>query len=510
MDTPQVVRDMRAGLEPSAGSTRIAVGGVVLFALFFLVGSLAISYPPFVLGCFAAVAMLGFGWLALRYMHRADLDLWQVFLLTALTGYLVLNYGFENLTIHAGVPIIISYLLMFASLFLAGFSRPQLLIKTGKEPAVLCLFVLLLLTFLHLVLDVPTYGLWAIRDASIFFDGIFLALGLLWAMKRNSTIPLMKWLTVVLLLNLVYSLTLPLGEKISGWSPKSGVFVPVPLVGNYRGNAAFLLLGALFYMFLARYVVRWPRWTLLFLAMAQLFGLAIHQARALYIALAVILIILVLLGEAGKSAKLLLILSPAFAGVLLLTTLGIEIEGRIGPIRADFFREHVRSLSGAEGTPGSGLEDRFEWYAEVFQRIRAHPVVGEGFGTVLIEYMDDRTGELVRQPHNSSVSVLARLGLIGLVPWIVFHLYVLKRFVYAFRQRRYCDKQLAELIVWLFLVYVVFMIDASVEPTFEFPSAAIPFYFFVGLALGLIRWRIPQAKGTQLPKAASMPAASVV
>jgi O-antigen ligase len=509
MDTQDVVRDMRAGLEVSAPSTRISASGVILFALFFLVGSLAISYPPFVVGCFAAVAMLGFGWLALRYMGRADLDLWQGFLLTALTGYLILNYGFENLSIHAGVPIIISYLLMFASLFLAGFSRPQLLIKTVKEPAVLCLFVLLLLTFLHLALDVPTYGLWAIRDASIFFDGIFLALGLLWAMKRNSTIPLMKWLTVLLLLNLVYSLTLPLGEKISGWSPKSGVFVPVPLLGNYRGNAAFLLLGALFYMFLARYVVRWPRWILVFLATVQLFGLAIHQARALYIALAVILILLVLLGEAGKSAKLLLILSPGFAAILLLTTLGIELEGRIGPVRADFFREHVRSLTGAEGTPGSGLEDRFEWYKEVFHRISAHPLVGEGFGTVLVDYMDDRTGELVRQPHNSSVSVLARLGLIGLVPWIVFHLYVLKRFIYAFRQRRYCDKQLAELILWLFLVYVVFMIDASVEPTFEFPSAAIPFYFFVGLALGLIRWRVPQA-GTQLPNAASMPAASVV
>src|SRR5262249_49996485 len=139
-------------------------------------------------------------------------------------------------------------------------------------------------------------GLWAIRDASMFFDGIFLTLGLLWVLKGNSMIPLMKWLMVVLLLNLVYGLTLPVGEKIRDWSPKSGVFLQVPVVGNYR-NAVFLLAGALFYMFVARYVVRWPRWIVLFLAMAQLFGLAIHQGRALYVGLVVILIIFVLLGE---------------------------------------------------------------------------------------------------------------------------------------------------------------------------------------------------------------------
>jgi hypothetical protein len=96
------------------------------------------------------------------------------------------------------------------------------------------------------------------------------------------------------------------------------------------------------------------------------------------------------------------------------------------------------------------------------------------------------------------------------VPWVILHLYVLKRFIYAFRQRRYCDKPMADLIVWLFMVYVVFMIEASVEAGFEFPSGSIPIYFFIGLALGLIRWQVPQGKEEQLPKAAYIPANSVV
>jgi len=53
-------------------------------------------------------------------------------------------------------------------------------------------------------------------------------------------------------------------------------------------------------------------------------------------------------------------------------------------------------------------------------------------------------------------------------------------------------------------LYVLFMIGASVEPTLEFPSGAVPFYFFVGLALGLIRWQVPQKNKIDRRKAASV------
>jgi O-antigen ligase len=502
----QVVRNIPASLGPDLRSPRIAREGTILFAVFFLLGILTFVYPLYVLACLAAFAVVVLGRMALRYVRATSLDAWQIVLLIALTGFIVLNYGFENLTIHFGIPIIIGYVLMFAALFLAAFSRPQWFIRAQKEPAALCLLALLILTFLHLVLDVPEYGVWAFRDASMFFDGIFLVLGLLWAMKGNGVIPLMKWLMVLLLLNLIYSYTFSWSEKISDWSPKSGVFLRVPLFGNFHGNGSYLLLGALFFMFLARYVVKWPRWIMVLLAAAQLFGLAIHQLRGLYVGLAVVLILYVLFGEAGKSAKLLLVLSPAFAAIVLLTTFGVEMNGRIGPVKTDFFKEHFRSISGAEGTPGSALQGRVDMYQEAFQHFYEHPIVGVGFGMVLVDFNDwDNPGyAAVRQPHNSSATVLVRLGTIGFLVWLAFQLCVLKRFFYALRQRRYWDKQLADLIVWLFMVYVVLMIEASVEAGFEFPSGSIPFYFFVGLSLGLIRYQALQRtqKATAIDPAA--------
>jgi hypothetical protein len=505
MDTPEVLRDTPASFRQSARFPRIPLGNVVLLTICFLVGSVAVLFPYLVLGCLAAVAVLVFAWLALRYVGRSDLEVWQLVLLIALTGYLVLNRGFENLTIHIGIPIIVSYVLMFTTLGLAFFSHPELLMKARKEPVLLCIAALLVLTSLHLVFDIPAYGIWALRDASMVFDGVFLILGLLWAMRGNSLIPLLKWLMVIFFLNLVYSLTLPWWENIAAWSPKSGVFLSVPLFGNYTGNSFWLLVGALFYLSLSRYVIRWPRWIVLFFVMVQLFELTIHQARAMYVGFVVVLVIFVFLGESGKSKKLLLMLWPALAGVLLLTALGIELTGRIGPVRLDFLKDHVRSLSGAEDTPGS--KGRLGWYEEAFVHVRAHPVFGEGFGMVLIDFndMDHAEHAAVRQPHNASLTVLARLGAVGLLCWVLFHVYLLKRFIFGFRQRRYCDKLKADLIVWLFMVYVLFMIEASCQAEFEFPSGSIPFYFFVGLSLGLIRWQFPQKRVAEVQKAATVP-----
>jgi O-antigen ligase len=132
---------------------------------------------------------------------------------------------------------------------------------------------------------------------------------------------------------------------------------------------------------------------------------------------------------------------------------------------------------------------------EAFQHFLSHPVLGEGFGQPLLTQMDMNNGEgnnaVTRTPHNSSLTYLARLGVVGFAIWVGFHLCLTKRFIYALRQRRYChDKRVSALVLWAFLFYVLFMITSFVEAPFEFPSSAVPFYFLMGFALGLIRWHL--------------------
>ena len=462
------------------------------FSLFVLVGGLAILHPFGLLGGIAAAVGLGLCWLAVVYLKREHLEVWQVLLLIALTGYILLSYGFENLAFHVGgFPIIVSYGLMYAALALAFLAHRHVMARALKEPAIRCMLALFVLALLHLVIEIPSYGIWAVRDATMCLDGIFMLLGLLWALQANSSVFLTKWLMVVFVLNMFYSFTEPWGEKLWAWSPQSGVFLSVPLLGNYNGRGDLLLEGALFCICVGSYVItrhRW-RWLLLVLAMAQFLGLAISQVRRMYVGAVVILVILLLLGEAKKFAKLFVLLPAAVVVILLVTTVGgIEISGRIGEVNLDFFKAHIRSIHDSDGTPGSAVESRFLMADEAIQHFRDHPVLGFGFGRPLLTDIDETNGAVTRMPHDSSLSYLARLGVIGFAIWLAFHFFLIKRFIVALRRRKTChDERVSAFVLWFFLFYVLFMIGSLVEGPFEFPSSAVPFYFFTGFALGLIQ-----------------------
>ena len=75
---------------------------------------------------------------------------------------------------------------------------------------------------------------------------------------------------------------------------------------------------------------------------------------------------------------------------------------------------------------------------------------------------------------------------------MIFNLRVLSQFIRGFRQRSSWNPVLSNLLLWLFLVYLIYMINISTEAGLEFPSSDIPFLFFVGLALGLVSSQVQQ------------------
>jgi O-antigen ligase len=181
---------------------------------------------------------------------------------------------------------------------------------------------------------------------------------------------------------------------------------------------------------------------------------------------------------------------------------GLEISGRVGKVSLQFFADHLRSLSGAEDAPGSDPQTRVSMGREALQHFYAHPVIGEGFGQPVTDEMDYDTGLITRTPHNTSITYLARLGVVGFSLWMAFHFCLWKRFYYAYRQRRSADKQLYTFVLWFFLYYVLFMMTSLVESPFEYPASAIPFYFLIGFALGLIRWHLSPKNKREVQSAA--------
>jgi len=488
------VTNSSAALRSSPRPGKVDLRYVAWFSLAVLAGSVVTLYPAIGIGCLAVTAASGVCWLVFVSARHAGLEFWQTLALAVLSGYLVLNYGFDNLAIHiGGFPILISYGLMYASLALAIFANRRLLVKVLKEPALLCVLAVLVLAFFHMVTDIPSYGAWAFRDCTMCFDGLFLVMGLLWAMKSDNIYLLAKWLMVIFVLNMVYSFTLPWAETLWSWSPVSGAFVEGPILGTFSGSGDILLAGAVFCICVGSYVISRPRWLILFLAVAQVLGIAITQVRRMYLGIVVVIVILFLVGEIKKFTRLFILVPSAIILVLLATSIGgLEISGRVGPVNLAFFKDHIRSMFGrvVADTPGSSVQSRVDMGEVAMQHFRAHPLFGEGFGQPLLDDVNEANGAVTRMPHNSSLTYLARLGVVGLALWVAFHFCLLKRFVFAFRQRHSCDKRLYAFALWFFLFYVIFMIVSFAEGPFEFPCRAIPFYFLMGVALGLIRWHL--------------------
>src|SRR6266576_3000475 len=130
------VTNSSATLKSTTRLGKIDVCNVAAFSVLVLVGSVATLYPILWLGCLTVAAASGICWLVFVWVWRASLEFWQVLALTALSGYLVLNYGFDNLAVHVGgFPILISYSMMYAALALAVVGHWHLVVRVLNEPA---------------------------------------------------------------------------------------------------------------------------------------------------------------------------------------------------------------------------------------------------------------------------------------------------------------------------------------------------------------------------------------
>jgi len=469
-----------------------------IFLALSLLGALAVLYSEASLSILAIAAVLALTRWAVRLMRRNSLQLWQGLLIFTLTCDLILNYGFDNLAVHVGsFPFVVSYALRYTCLALALYMNRNLLASALKEPVMVCILILVFLSFLHFIVDVPTFGVWAIRDATLFLDGVFFLLGFFWAAADTNLRVWLRWMIAVFVINLLYAYTFPWSEKVLNASPTSGVFMEVPIFGHYHSTPMVLVMGAVFCMGLAQFLIKKYRWILQGLVALQVLGLAIVQSRATYIALAACLVVFVLLREGRKALTLLTLASLAVVGIFVLGAFGIELSGRVGPVNVAFLEDHLRSIVGVKVTNASTVESRVDLVNDVMKHIRAHPIVGEGFGQPLVDYVDDETGAAVRVPHNSSLTIMARLGSVGFMVWLAFNGCLMARFIYAYRHWRSWDALFREFALWSFLYYLTFIIVSLVEGPLEQPAIAVPFYFSVGLTVGVIRLRmVEDRRGT--------------
>jgi len=321
-------------------------GMVVLGAI--VVGYLSLSFQLWIV--FVGPAFLV--WLGLVRTAVGRLPIWATVSLVPLTGYVVLNYGFANWAVRLGGFVLpIGHLLAAASLAMMIYSRGWRMGRFLREPALVAWLLLLSLSVAHLVVNIPRYGSYAVRDANFVLEGVFIMLGLAWASQRVARHRFLAALALLFIVNFIYSLTYLIRGDLVDISPISGVYLSVPVFGFYAHQPLILLAGSL-YFFLVRGALKLPRSFELGLSMAQALWSFVFQARSMYVGLLAALLVLAALAGVSRSAKLAGAMAVSLVVLLWAISLtGVEIRGRLGNVSPRFLIDHTRSIFLAPDTP---------------------------------------------------------------------------------------------------------------------------------------------------------------
>ena len=448
-----------------------------------------VTAPVPVLLSAAAVALLG----GYFYQMRTP-PAWQQLLQMCLIGLVTLNYGFTNLAFF-NVPV--AHVLVAAAMTAALYAGNRAGIAYRGEPAFKAAGLLLVLSMAHLVFDVPRYGLVALRDASFIVESLLLIAGYWWARDAGQRQYFFKFLAYVFIFNFIYTLTFPIKAFLLTHSPVTGVFRDVPLFGYYAGTSLFLVAGGFYFLVAGAWLRTWPRWVLLALAAGQLGWSLVMQDRAMYIGFMLLLLVAALAGRwnvALKAAAVAGLSMVLLFGVAAMT--GVEISGRLTQVDASNFLDHLQSLIMKGDSAGIGSN---QWRVDVLHQTltrwrssMGNIVYGEGFGQPLIEFHTSE-GIDVRQPHNTHVSILARLGIIGLLLWAWFVAALLMRVWIGLLATRGKDGLAQRQILVLFVFLLLGLLYTSVQPWLEFSYGAIPFFIVAGFALGYVRFGVERS-----------------
>jgi len=414
----------------------------------------------------------------------------MVFSLIAL--YLLIGTGFMQLrippTIGAGIPL--GELVLLVSL--ATINSFVVLGRMERVAFILPFLIWWGFGLVRAFIGVPEYGMWALRDATHVIESLYLIIGFAMVGRLDVMERFFRWVPIFLCAAVLYSFGYPFKTELQNFSPviTSGSGHDVSLFFNYTNTSMLLLLAA---AYLILYANKKPHHILYMIAAGALLMAAIllFQARTVYLQVIALFVFFLFYKRKslGKSVVALVIVGLSIIG---LSSLGLQYEGRLGQMASlEFLINHFVSIAGveSEGVEASagGVAQRLGWWSDLFHRWTegVGPLIfGLGYGFPLIDFSG--RGRVVREPHNSYISIVARMGLIGIIAWLWMHLLMLRAWVKAYQ----CCKRLhwkagMDRLRLLMVFFVLAWVYALGEDAFEKPFVAIPYYFLWGIVLRL-------------------------
>jgi O-antigen ligase len=414
----------------------------------------------------------------------------NVVLITLLL-YLLFNWGFMQLRIPpvAGSGLPVGEIVLLLSLMTINYTG--VLGRMSLTVAMVPLGIWWTFGVGRALFDFGVHGTWALRDAAHVLESLFLLVGFVFASDRKSLDRLFAWMPKFLVICVLYGLLYPVRVEIWAVSPTitSGTGFNVPILGSMTNTPQIMVVAA-FYLLLFH-----GNRLLANLVAVLIIGyvIAMFQARTNYLVLIATFAFIALYRRSS-------IMNAAFVGYLSVTLLlvvglvGLQFEGRLGAsFNVDFLVAHFLAIFGIcdASVPGvcsaaEGVGQRLGWWTNIFQRMAQDPfslLLGLGYGVVLTDFYGSG-GAVVREPHNSYVTVIARTGIVGAVCWVLIMLSLVWRWHKTFLMSRAAGWREGEnRLLFLMTFFIAMWVLAIGEDGFEKPYNIIPFYFFWGVVL---------------------------
>lgn len=410
---------------------------------------------------------------------------------------------------------LVSYIVLFtffANAFL-GYSYTNILIASIPLNEILLIITLILINkevinilyrypiviFLviwslgYLLLSVPfgfmKYGIWAGRDATHLIEIWWLIVSIYLFERIDIKKALTKILKILFIFFIIKFIFILAGDSIKGIFVIHGAQGNIDLFGSKTG------INLIIFIVLFSYLLKLYR--SVFVLIIILFFIAILQGRTIYIGLLSAIILYVLMNRFSILKVLKIFLGIILMLILLysisfMTFLNDYTRFGIESIAPHNILLHLLASTGNSeeyAASAHGTLQRVTWFLINWNRAMADSFVlffGQGFGVVLTDFS---TMNIVREPHNSFLSVFARTGLVGLTLWITFHVFINTKALMILSKYRKMIKYniyLKYLFICFFTMQAMYWFSL-VEPGFESPQTCINFYILLGLMVFLVK-----------------------
>jgi hypothetical protein len=433
-------------------------------------------------------------------------------LIFLLAGYLVLSYPFMQLRIPptgVGVPI--------GEIALAGilvtFNVPRLLSRIGTVVFLPPLLLWWGWGFIRLMLDAAREGAWALRDGTQLIESLYLIVGFAVVVTIDEVLQVSRWVRRIIIVACLYGLLFVFQWDLIAISPtlSGGSDQPIAIIGTFANTGTVFLLTAFMCMVKPARTGREKYLFTLFGGFLISYAVLVLQMRTTYIQLLCLTGLLLLvrpraLGRLGSAFPLFCVL------LALITALDLRISGRLSSeIGWSFIFDHLQAIFGigAKGSIGeaaSGVSLRFGWWLRLYDELTSDIVTlvsGLGFGVALTDFRDT-LGVLAREPHNSVISVIARVGVVAGFCWIWIQVNLFFIAYKTYRLARRLGWQAEAQFLLLVITFAVLTLAGCFgEDVMEKPYNAIPYYALWGVVLR-IAYLVRQASGAAQPSSVTV------